>query len=136
LQRALGQLVAAELLYQRGVPPQSTYTFKHALIQDVAYHSLLVRRRKALHRAAGEAIEALYPERLAKHDEDLAYHFTHGEVWPKAMDYSVLAGDRAATAGRSSGASTMGRSAPRCPMPRRPCASPKRLAIRSCWPRR
>ena len=98
LQRALGQLVEAELLYQRGTPPHATYTFKHALIRDVAYHSLLVWRQKALHRAVGAAIEVLDPERLAEHAEALASHFTHGGVWPKAMDYSILAGDRAATA--------------------------------------
>src|SRR5262245_12811877 len=66
------------------------------MIQDVAYNSLLLRQRRALHRAVGMAIEELYPERLAEHYEELAHHFTQGEVWAKAMEYSTLAGDRAA----------------------------------------
>ena len=68
------------------------------MIQEVAYNSLLLRQRRELHRAVGAAIEELYPERLAEHYEELAYHFTQGEVWTKAMAYSTLAGDRAAEA--------------------------------------
>jgi tetratricopeptide (TPR) repeat protein len=65
-------------------------------LQDVAYNSLLVRQRRDLHRVVGAAIEELYPERLTEHYEELAHHFTQGEVWSKAMTYSTLAGDRAA----------------------------------------
>lgn len=96
LQHELGRLVEAELLYQRGLLPQATYTFKHALIQDVAYTSLLQRQRREWHRAVGAAIEAIYPDRLAEHHEELAYHFMSAEEWEKALDYSTLAGDRAA----------------------------------------
>src|SRR5262249_41179886 len=86
------------LVSGRGFVPAPAYVFKHAMIQDVAYNSLLLRQRRALHRAVGAAIEELYPERLAEHYEELAHHFTQGEVWAKAMEYSTLAGDRAADA--------------------------------------
>ena len=98
LQRELGQLVAAELQYQRGIIPQATYTFKHALIQDAAYNSLLQRQQRVWHGAVGTALEAMHAERLAEHGEELAYHFRLAEAWRKAFDYSLLAGDRAVRA--------------------------------------
>jgi predicted ATPase len=75
LQRELRQLLDAELLYQRGLPPHTIYQFKHALIQDVAYESLLRQRRRALHGAIGQAIEALEGERVAEQAAILAYHY-------------------------------------------------------------
>jgi tetratricopeptide (TPR) repeat protein len=98
LEGLLTELQTLELIYRQGLVPEPAYVFKHAMIQDVAYNSLLLRQRRALHRAVGAAIEELYPERLAEHYEELAHHFTQGEVWAKAMDYSTLAGDRAAEA--------------------------------------
>jgi class 3 adenylate cyclase/tetratricopeptide (TPR) repeat protein len=98
LEGLLTELQTLELIYRQGLLPEPAYVFKHALIQDVAYNSLLLRQRRELHRAVGAAIEELYPERLAEHYEELAHHFTQGEVWAKAMDYSTLAGDRAAEA--------------------------------------
>jgi tetratricopeptide (TPR) repeat protein len=65
------------------------------VIQDVAYNSLLVQRRKALHRAVGEAIEALYQDRLAEHCAELAHHFSQSETWEKALAYHRQAGARA-----------------------------------------
>jgi tetratricopeptide (TPR) repeat protein len=65
------------------------------MIQDVAYQSLLLQRRKALHRAVGEAIEELYPHRLEEHYAELAHHFTQGEVWDKALTYCRQAGEKA-----------------------------------------
>ena len=62
LQRGLHQLVEAEFLYQRGVPPQATYTFKHALIQDVAYQSLLRSTRQQYHQRIAQVLEAQFPE--------------------------------------------------------------------------
>jgi predicted ATPase len=59
---------------------QPVYVFKHAMIQDGAYNSLLIWQRRELHRVVGTAIEALYSERLAEHYEDLAHHFTQGGV--------------------------------------------------------
>jgi predicted ATPase len=95
LQRELRQLVDAELLYQRGLPPRTTYQFKHALIQDVAYESLLRQRRRALHGAIGEAIEALEGERAAEQADILAYHYARSAQQDKAMTYALLAGDQA-----------------------------------------
>ena len=69
--------------------------FKHALTQDVAYNSLLEQRRQELHRLIGQAIEALYADRLAEQYEMLAYHFVRGEAWAKAFDYFCKAGEKA-----------------------------------------
>jgi predicted ATPase len=69
--------------------------FKHALTQEVAYGSLLTTRRQALHAAAGQALETLAQERLAERYEELAHHFTAGEVWDKAFVYLTRSGDKA-----------------------------------------
>jgi class 3 adenylate cyclase/tetratricopeptide (TPR) repeat protein len=98
LEGLLTELQTLELIYRQGLLPEPAYVFKHAMIQDVAYNSLLLRQRRALHRAVGAALEELYPERLAEHYEELAHHCTQGEVWAKAIAYSTLAGDRAAEA--------------------------------------
>jgi len=96
LEGFLQELKALEIIYEQGLLPEPAYIFKHAVIQDVAYQSLLVQRRRELHRAVGRAIEELYPDRLAEHYEELAHHFVEGEQWDEAFRYSVLAGDRAA----------------------------------------
>jgi class 3 adenylate cyclase/tetratricopeptide (TPR) repeat protein len=98
LEGFLQELKALEIIYEQGRLPEPAYIFKHAVIQDVAYRSLLVQRRKELHRAVGRAIEELYPERLADHYGELAHHFVEGEQWDEAFRYSILAGDRAAHA--------------------------------------
>ena len=74
--QGLHQLVAAEFLYQRGVPPQATYTFKHALIQDVAYQSLLRSTRQQYHQRIAQVLEAQFPETVATQPELLAQHYT------------------------------------------------------------
>jgi predicted ATPase len=91
----LRELQALEIIYEQGLVPEPAYIFKHAVIQDVAYNSLLIQRRQALHRAVGEAIEELYQDRLEEHYAELAHHFTHGEVWDKALLYCRQAGERA-----------------------------------------
>jgi hypothetical protein len=73
---------ALEIIYEQGLLPEPAYIFKHAVIQDVAYQSLLVQRRKELHRAVGYAIEDLYPDRLADHYEELVHHFWQGPHLP------------------------------------------------------
>jgi class 3 adenylate cyclase/tetratricopeptide (TPR) repeat protein len=98
LEGLLQKLKTLEIIYELGLLPEPAYIFKHALIQDVAYHSLLIQRRKELHRAVGYTIEELYPDRLANHYEELAHHFVQGEAWEKAFDYLVLAGDKAKNA--------------------------------------
>jgi tetratricopeptide (TPR) repeat protein len=92
----LSILKDSELLYERGIYPQSTYIFKHALTQVVAYDSLLVRRRQELHLRIGQAIEKIYADRLVEHHEALAYHFAQGEEWAKALYYLCKAADKAA----------------------------------------
>src|SRR5215510_13150811 len=96
LEGLLHELQALEIIYEQGLLPEPAYIFKHAVIQDVAYNSLLMQRRKALHQAVGEAIEELYQDRLEEHYAELAHHFTQGEVWAKALGYLRQAGAKAA----------------------------------------
>src|SRR5262249_49187525 len=95
LEGLLRELQALEIIYEQGLVPEPAYIFKHAVIQDVAYNSLLIPPRKALHPAVGEAIEELYQDRLVEHYGELAHHFTHGEVWDKAFHYCRQAGEQA-----------------------------------------
>jgi class 3 adenylate cyclase/tetratricopeptide (TPR) repeat protein len=83
----VGELRALELIYEKAAHPELAYMFKHALTHDVAYESILVQRRKQLHRTIGLAIEELYGERLAEHYETLALHFARGEDWERAFEY-------------------------------------------------
>jgi tetratricopeptide (TPR) repeat protein len=92
----LSVLKDSELLYERGIYPQSTYVFKHALTQDVAYDSLLLKRRKEIHEEIGEVIEALYLDRLEEHHELLAYHYARSANTDKALQYLDLANQKAA----------------------------------------
>jgi tetratricopeptide (TPR) repeat protein len=95
LHTGLTHLQAAEFLYETQVVPELTYTFTHALTHEVAYHSLLLERRRVLHARVVEALEALAPERGAVPVERLAYHALRGEVWAKAVTYGQQAGTRA-----------------------------------------
>ena len=88
----LQELKAIELIYEKSVFPELAYMFKHALTHEVAYNSLLVQRRKELHRLIALAIEELYAERLAEQYEILAYHFSKGEEWAKALEYLLRGG--------------------------------------------
>jgi class 3 adenylate cyclase/tetratricopeptide (TPR) repeat protein len=94
----LRELKAIELIYEKALFPELTYMFKHALTHDVAYHSLLLQRRKELHRLIGLAIEELYAERLAEHYEVLAHHFVRAEDWTKALEYLMRSAEKAAMA--------------------------------------
>jgi class 3 adenylate cyclase/tetratricopeptide (TPR) repeat protein len=85
----------AELLYERGIYPQSTYIFKHALTQEVTYNSLLHKMKKAFHEKIGKAIEALYPERIQEYYELLAYHYAHSANTNKAVEYLCRANRKA-----------------------------------------
>jgi tetratricopeptide (TPR) repeat protein len=93
--RGLQQLVEAELVYQRGVPPQATYTFKHALIQEAAYQALLKSTRQQYHQQIAQVLETYFPETAATQPELLAHHALRGAVWDKAVPYCQQAGARA-----------------------------------------
>jgi predicted ATPase len=95
LQRELGRLVEAEIVYQRGLPPQATYTFKHALIQDVAYESLLKSTRQQYHRQIAHVLEAQFPETAEAQPELLAHHCTEAGLIAQAVGYWHKAGQRA-----------------------------------------
>ena len=97
LYRGLGQLQAAEFLYETSLFPEHAYTFKHALTHEVAYNSLLQERRRALHTRIVETIEEISADRLPEQVERLAHHALRGEVWAKALAYCRQAGDKAAT---------------------------------------
>ncbi len=95
LQHALTQLVDAELLYQRGVPPQVTYIFKHALIQETAYQSLLKSKRKQYHQQTVHILEQHFPEIATTQPELLAYHCTEAGLTAQAIPYWQRAGQHA-----------------------------------------
>jgi class 3 adenylate cyclase/tetratricopeptide (TPR) repeat protein len=94
----MGELRALELIYEKSGVPELAYMFKHALTHDVAYASLLVQRRRHLHRVIGLAIEELYADRLGEYWETLVHHFYEGEDWPRAFEYARKAGDKARAA--------------------------------------
>jgi class 3 adenylate cyclase/predicted ATPase len=95
LQRELGRLVDAELVYQRGLPPHATYTFKHALIQDTAYESLLRNTRQGYHRRIVEVLTERFPEIAETQPELLAFHYTEAGLNEQAIGYWQRAGQRA-----------------------------------------
>jgi class 3 adenylate cyclase/tetratricopeptide (TPR) repeat protein len=95
LHAGLAQLVDAELLYQRGTPPEATYTFKHALIRDTAYHSMLKSMRRPLHARIAEVLEERFPERVASEPEVIAWHYDQARLAAPAIMHYQRAGARA-----------------------------------------
>jgi predicted ATPase len=95
LDDALAQLVAAELIYRRGTPPDAEYSFKHALVQDAAYDSLLRSRRQQLHARIAAALENRFPEIVAAQPALLAHHCTAAGLTEPAVDYWLAAGHQA-----------------------------------------
>jgi predicted ATPase/class 3 adenylate cyclase len=95
LQDALSQLVSSELVFRRGTPPEATYTFKHALVQDAAYDTLLRSRRQQLHTRIAEALEERFPETVESEPELLARHYTEAGLAEPAIRYWLKAGQRA-----------------------------------------
>ncbi|MEE8549941.1 MAG: adenylate cyclase, partial [Gemmatimonadota bacterium] len=95
LQNGLDRLVAAELLYQRGRPPRAKYVFKHALVQDAAYQSLLNRTRQYYHRQVAELLESRFPEIVQSQQELVAHHFTEAGLAEQAVEYWYKAGQQA-----------------------------------------
>jgi predicted ATPase len=95
VRQGLHQLVEAEFLYQTGLPPQATYRFKHTLIQDAAYQSLLKSTRQHYHQRIAQVLGERFPETVAAQPELLAYHYTEAGLAAQAMPYWQRAGQRA-----------------------------------------
>jgi predicted ATPase len=95
LQHSLRRLVEAELVSQQGVLPQATYTFKHALIQDAAYHSLLRSTRQQYHQRIAQVLEAQFPDTAQTQPELVAHHYTEAGLNVHAVPYWQRAGQRA-----------------------------------------
>jgi predicted ATPase len=100
LEHGLRQLVEAELVYQRGVPPHATYLFKHALIQEAAYQSLLRSARQQYHQRIAQVLEARFPASVETQPELVAQHYTAAGCAEQAIPYwqraSQHASDRSA----------------------------------------
>jgi class 3 adenylate cyclase/tetratricopeptide (TPR) repeat protein len=92
LQEALRRLVEAGLVFQRGVPPTAEYLFKHALVQDTAYSTLLRGRRQQIHAHLASIVEAQFPDIVKAQPELLAQHFTEAGLTQKAVAYLLKAG--------------------------------------------
>ncbi len=95
LQQGLKQLMEVELVYQRGLGPQATYLFKHALIQDTAYHSLLKSKRQQYHQRIAQVLEERFLETKETQPELLAHHYTEAGLIAQAIPYWQKAGQSA-----------------------------------------
>ena len=96
LQKGLEQLVESELLYQRGVFPKTTFIFKHALIQETAYRSMLKNTRRRYHRKIGEVLVKQFSELATAQPEVIAHHFSEAGLTMRAVSYWQQAGQHAA----------------------------------------
>jgi tetratricopeptide (TPR) repeat protein len=96
LKSSLQTLQDLEFIYEKTIFPELEYIFKHALTQEVAYNSLLFKKRKNIHERVGQAIEQIYKDRLEEFYEMLAYHYSLSENLQKAYQYLKLSGDKAA----------------------------------------
>jgi predicted ATPase/class 3 adenylate cyclase len=95
LDSTLAQLVGAELISRRGTPPDAEYVFKHALVQDAAYSTLLHTRRQEIHARIATTLERQFPEIVATQPEVMARHFAEAGLNEKAVGYRLKAGQRA-----------------------------------------
>ena len=95
LNTALRQLEEAELLLRRGTPPEASYSFKHALVQEAAYESLLKSRRQLLHKHIGDVLREQFPAVAETEPEVVAYHFTEAGLDGVALDWWRKAGQQA-----------------------------------------
>ena len=95
LQDALGQLMAAELIHARGAPPKATYVFKHALVQDTAYASLLRSRRQRIHADIARALEERFADQIETAPAIIAHHYTEAGLSEPAARYWLKAAELA-----------------------------------------
>jgi class 3 adenylate cyclase/tetratricopeptide (TPR) repeat protein len=91
----LSVLKDSELLYERGIYPETAYIFKHALTRDVVYESILAKKKKNLHDKIGNAVKELHADRIEEQYELLAYHYGLAESWEKAVHFGRLAAEKA-----------------------------------------
>src|SRR5262249_41988226 len=96
LRYGLARLVEAEVLYARREQPAATYTFKHALIQETSYQSLLKRARRQLHARVAQVLEERFPERVASEPEVVARHYDQAGLAMPASGHYLRAGEGAA----------------------------------------
>jgi class 3 adenylate cyclase/tetratricopeptide (TPR) repeat protein len=96
LKHELAQLERAELVFRRGEPPEAVYSFKHALVRDAAYESLLKSRRQQLHGQIARTLEQGFADIVASQPEIAAHHFTEAGLVEPAIDYWLKAGQHAA----------------------------------------
>ncbi|WP_043162570.1 adenylate/guanylate cyclase domain-containing protein [Bradyrhizobium sp. Ai1a-2] len=95
LNAALAQLEQAELLLRRGTPPEASYSFKHALVQEAAYESLLKSRRQLLHKHIGDVLRDQFPSMAETEPEVVAFHFTQAGLGGVALEWWRKAGQQA-----------------------------------------
>jgi class 3 adenylate cyclase/tetratricopeptide (TPR) repeat protein len=95
LKHALAQLEQAGLVFRRGEPPEAVYSFKHALVRDAAYESLLKSRRHQLHGQIARTLEERFPDVVTSEPEIVAQHFTEAGLVEAAIDYWLKAGNLA-----------------------------------------
>ena len=143
LQQSLAQLVEAELLYQRDQPPQATYLFKHALVRDAAYQSLLRSTRQRHHQHIAQVLEAQFPEHCETQPELLAHHYTEAGLLAQAVPYWQRAGQRAVqrfahreAIGHLTTGVALLTELPEPPSARTRNSTYRRPSVRPGWPRR
>ena len=95
INQMLGKLQLAEFIYEQPAAGDIEYVFKHALTQEVAYNSLLIEQRKALHECAGQALESIFAEQLDDHLDELVRHYSRSDNAAKAVEYLGRAGRQA-----------------------------------------
>jgi class 3 adenylate cyclase len=125
LKHALAQLEQAELVFRRGEPPEAVYSFKHALVRDAAYESMLKSRRHQLHGQIARALEERFPDILASQPEIVAHHFTEAGLVEPAIDYLLKAGNLALS--RSANAEAVKHLRQGIELTRSPVPSPERV---------
>jgi predicted ATPase len=99
LDDALAQLVGAELIFRRGTPPDAEYTFKHALVQDAAYGTLLRSRRQQIHTRIATTLQNQYPDIVAARPQLMAQHCAEAGLSEQAVGYWLKAGHEAIARG-------------------------------------
>jgi class 3 adenylate cyclase/predicted ATPase len=95
LRGLLSHLQTEEFIYEQSAFPESSFSFKHALTQEVAYNSLLLERRRVLHEHIAQSIEEVFRDRLEDHYSELAHHYSHSGNTEKAIEYLRQAGQQA-----------------------------------------